>query len=293
MRILVLGGTRYFGVHLVRTLLGQGHEVTMATRGQAKDDFGADVKRLIVERSSQESLQAALKGSSYDVVYDNLAYSSNEVKYLLETVETGRYIMASTVSVYQRMHLDIREEEFDPLQHQLVWLNRGDADYGEIKRQAECAAFQSFASVPSFAVRFPYVVGPDDYTRRLFFYAEKALQDRPIYVGDPEVALGFIRSVDAGQFLAWLADKPGSCSLNAGSEGAISIAALLNHLQDKLGRPVRLSDQGERAPYTGMPTFSVDTARAQALGYRFADLATWMPDLLDQYLAVAEAERLQ
>jgi len=29
MKILVIGGTRFFGIHTVRELLAQGHEVTM------------------------------------------------------------------------------------------------------------------------------------------------------------------------------------------------------------------------------------------------------------------------
>ena len=31
MKILVIGGTRYFGIHMVNKLLEQGHEVTIAT----------------------------------------------------------------------------------------------------------------------------------------------------------------------------------------------------------------------------------------------------------------------
>ena len=33
MKILVIGGTRYFGIHMVNKLLEQGHAVTIATRG--------------------------------------------------------------------------------------------------------------------------------------------------------------------------------------------------------------------------------------------------------------------
>lgn len=32
-KVLVLGGTRFFGKHLVETLLQDGHDVTIATRG--------------------------------------------------------------------------------------------------------------------------------------------------------------------------------------------------------------------------------------------------------------------
>ena len=33
-KVLVIGGTRFFGKHLVEKLVQQGHDVTIATRGQ-------------------------------------------------------------------------------------------------------------------------------------------------------------------------------------------------------------------------------------------------------------------
>lgn len=40
MNILMLGGTRFFGIHTVKALLSKGHAVTIATRGITKDEFG-------------------------------------------------------------------------------------------------------------------------------------------------------------------------------------------------------------------------------------------------------------
>ena len=51
MNILVLGGTRYFGIHLVNDLLAMGHNVTIATRGQTPDTFGDQVTRIHVDRN--------------------------------------------------------------------------------------------------------------------------------------------------------------------------------------------------------------------------------------------------
>lgn len=34
MNILVIGGTRFFGIHMVNELLTAGHDVTIATRGK-------------------------------------------------------------------------------------------------------------------------------------------------------------------------------------------------------------------------------------------------------------------
>ena len=37
MDILILGGTRYFGIHMVNELINQGHNITIATRGRTSD----------------------------------------------------------------------------------------------------------------------------------------------------------------------------------------------------------------------------------------------------------------
>ena len=39
MKILVIGGTRYIGIHMVNKLLEQGHEVTIATRGKTPENI--------------------------------------------------------------------------------------------------------------------------------------------------------------------------------------------------------------------------------------------------------------
>ena len=45
MKILVIGGTRFMGKHLVSALVANKHDVTIATRGAAPDNFGGMVKR--------------------------------------------------------------------------------------------------------------------------------------------------------------------------------------------------------------------------------------------------------
>lgn len=36
MKILVIGGTRFFGIPMVHELLQKGHQVTIATRGKSQ-----------------------------------------------------------------------------------------------------------------------------------------------------------------------------------------------------------------------------------------------------------------
>lgn len=83
MNILVIGGTRFFGIHMVNELLTAGYDVTIATRGKASDSFGDKVKRIFLERTKEESVREALSGTHYDVVIDKIAYCSNDIKYLV------------------------------------------------------------------------------------------------------------------------------------------------------------------------------------------------------------------
>ncbi|WP_258041113.1 NAD-dependent epimerase/dehydratase family protein, partial [Lysinibacillus sphaericus] len=59
MKILVLGGTRFFGKKLVELCLENNHDVTILTRGQSGNPFGAQVQQLSVDRNDVEALTKA------------------------------------------------------------------------------------------------------------------------------------------------------------------------------------------------------------------------------------------
>lgn len=90
MKILVIGGTRFFGIHMVDALLAENHEVTIATRGRAADTFGDRVKRIIFQRTNAESVKNALSGVHYDAVIDKIAYCSNDIRYVMDIIDCDK-----------------------------------------------------------------------------------------------------------------------------------------------------------------------------------------------------------
>lgn len=284
MKVLVLGGTRFFGVHLVNSLLNKGHNVTIATRGKAKDVFGDKVERIIIERTDPNSLAEALKNQYFDVVYDNLAYCSNDIKFLLDSLKCGRYVMTSSASVYMNQHLDTAESEFDSLLHPLKWCSRQDYPYDEIKRQAECALFGVYSRFPAVAVRFPYVIGEDDYTQRLYFYVEQIIKGNPMNIDNLKEQIGFINSREAGDFLAWIAEQKFIGAINGSNIGTISLQEIINYVEEKAGKKAIYSAEGLDGTYNGQKPFSLDVARANSLGYNFTELKPWIYELLDKYI---------
>ena len=202
MKILVIGGTRFFGIHMVNELLNNGHDVTIATRGYASDQYGDRVKRIILERTDEESVKRALSGTHYDVVIDKIAYCSNDIRYVLDVVDCDRYIHMSSTSVYNPKHINTIESDFDGFSKDFVWCDRFAFPYEQIKRQAEYALWQKYPDKNWIVVRYPFAIGKDDYTKRLLFYVEHTMKSIPMNIDNLDYQMGYIRSDEAGKFIA-------------------------------------------------------------------------------------------
>lgn len=283
MNILVIGGTRYFGVPMVNRLLEQGHRVTIATRGNTRDNFLDNVSRIIFSRTDKSSIIKTLSNTKYDLIIDKIAYCSEDVRDLLDVVECGRYIMMSSAAVYDR-GIDLKEKDFDPLNKRLVWCSRTEYEYDEIKRQAECALFQKYKHIPSLAVRYPYVVGKDDYTGRLRFYIDRTVKEIPMHIDNLDSQISFIRSDEAGYFIAWLAEHDISGAINGASSGSISIREILDYVHKKTGKRAIISKCGEIAPYNGEPDYTINTDLAETIGFDFTNIHDWIYDLIDYFI---------
>lgn len=288
MDVLVFGGTRLMGRHLVQALLDGGHRVAIATRGLAPDPFGDRVARLVLDRHDDASLQKNLPRKTYDVVFDDLAYCSNDITALFAAVRCKRYVQVSSASVYPVCHMDLREEEFDPWRAPLVACGRDDFPYGEAKRQAESAIVQQHGGVPAAMARFPMVVGTDDYTKRLYFYVEHIVRQKPMFVESPEGLLPFVRSDEAGRFLAFLGESGFTGPINGAGRGAACAAQIMDYVTSRTGLAPVLSPDGDPAPYNGAEDHSLNTDRAAALGFSFTPLEAWMGALLDDYIRQAQ-----
>lgn len=287
MKILVLGGTRFFGVHMVNDLIEKGHEVTIATRGQTPDDFGDSVMRIRLDRTDEDSIKAMISDTHYDVIIDKIAYCSNDVRKVLDNAVCDKYIYMSSTAVYDPLHPDTKEDDFDGNGGELIWCDRPDFSYDVVKRQAEYALWQKYSDKKFVAVRYPFVIGKDDYTKRLYFYVEHVLKQMPMKVDNLDNKMSFIRSDEAGKFISFLVDKDFTGAVNGCSHGTISVKQILDYLKQETGMSTVLSEDGDPAPYNGTPEYSINTQKAESLGFEFSDINDWIYGLLDYYIDVA------
>ncbi|MES5891354.1 MULTISPECIES: NAD-dependent epimerase/dehydratase family protein [Bacillus cereus group] len=286
-KVLVLGGTRFFGKHLVEVLLQAGHNVTIATRGVTEDSFGSAVKRLIVDREDEELLKERLEDKSYDIVYDNLCYSSNTAKIVCEVLKgkTKKYIMTSSMAVYEPA-LGLLEENFNPYEYTITYGGRNDFNYSEGKRLAEAVLFQH-ATFPVVAVRFPVVIGENDYTKRLQFYVEHVMKQEPIFVDHVDGKLSFIHEKEAGEFLAWCGMESIEGPINACSNGVISMGEVICFIEENSGTKALIQEAGENiAPYNEITNCTLHNRKARELGFPFRELNTEIKNVLQYYINI-------
>ncbi|MBJ8095170.1 MULTISPECIES: NAD-dependent epimerase/dehydratase family protein [Bacillus cereus group] len=286
-KVLVLGGTRFFGKQLVEALLKEGHDITIATRGFTEDSFGDTVKRIVVDREDEKLLEERVEGKSYDIVYDNLCYSPNAAKVICKVLRgrVKKYVMTSSMAVYEPA-LNLQEEEFNPYEYSITYGDRGDFTYSEGKRLAEAVLFQQ-ATFPVVAVRFPVVIGENDYTKRLQFYVEHVMKQEPIFVDHVDGKLSFIHEKEAGEFLAWCGMGNIEGPINACSNGVVSTGEVIHFIEERTGIKALIQEVGDNiAPYNEVTNCTLHNGKARELGFSFRELNTEIKNVLQHYINI-------
>ena len=178
------GGTRFIGVYLARQLVEAGHEVTLFTRGktpvatQIPDDtdasfarFKAAVRHVKGDRQSAEAVAAAVKGQTFDAVYDMNGREAAECGVLLDALgDVGQYIFCSSAGVYLKS---------DAMPHV-----EGDAvdPKSRHKGKLETEALLAQRGVNYTSVRPVYIYGPLNYNPVEEFFFHRIAAGRPICV---------------------------------------------------------------------------------------------------------------
>jgi len=285
-KILVLGGTRFFGRNLVERLLEQGHHVTILTRGQSGNPFKGKAEHLTADRKNPDELAQAVKGRTFDLVYDNICYTPNDAYDICKIFKgnIGKLVFTSSLAVYHADGKVKREEDFDPYVYSIQAGDRDEFTYAEGKRQAEAVFFQH-AEFPVSAVRFPIVLGIHDYTHRLHFHIEHILKEHPIGLDNLQAKISFIDEKEAAVFLDWAGQQNLSGPYNAEANGQITLGDFISLIEQATGKPADIvpSDglpADSISPYNFSSSFYMSTSKASSNGFSFSTLQNWLEPLI-------------
>jgi len=234
MDVLIIGGTRYFGRSAVEQLLEAGHQLTILSRGNVRPPFWDQIEHIPADRTDAAGLAEQLAGRRFDGVIDNQCFNREEAESIITALRgrVGRYVVASTVSVYgegghahyrdtarkkqsdeERFAVDYRylepvcETDLDNANH--PWEYRPQlSEYGEGKRHMERVMLESPEDWPWVVVRVPATLGPGDPSGRFAWWLSRILDGSPILLpdgGHHAVQLGY--SHDLSNFLIRLLEQ--------------------------------------------------------------------------------------
>jgi len=296
-RVLVIGGTRFFGIHLVQRLIDAGHAVTIATRGRAGDPFGDRVRRLHVDRRDPAAMAAAFADiAELDVVFDQMCYRAQDARIATTVLHgrVGRYVMASTIEVYDRSYGAIAR----PFGEDDAVLDDGtpevdEPSYADGKRQAEAVLLATDA-FPVVCVRIGHVLaGPEDFTGRLQRYVSLARTGTALRHSVPSARTSFIGVAGITAFLAWAGDAAFTGAINAASH-AWSAVELHARVAAALGQPARLEPVTAATPPATLSAFDyaapyeMHTTRARDAGHTFDPDDRWLDDAILRHAGRSE-----
>jgi 2'-hydroxyisoflavone reductase len=203
MKILILGGTKFVGRHIAEALLNAGHEVSVFTRGQSKDELPSQVERLHGDRNQGAQGLHALEGRSWDACVDVSGYTAGQVRPSAELLRdrVKRYVFISAVSVYSdKERRPVRETDprLVPEAEDVTEVN-GET-YGRLKVTCENIVQEVYGERATF-LRPQIVAGPHDHTARYPYWIGRVAQGGEMLApGDGSDHLQVIDARDLAKF---------------------------------------------------------------------------------------------
>jgi 2'-hydroxyisoflavone reductase len=200
VKVLAVGGTRFFGRAFVEEAARRGHEVTVFHRGESEPEGLADVEHLHGDRKTGLGI---LDGRTWDAVLDTCAFVPRDVRELAEAIGdgVGHYTLVSSLSVHPD-DLPVGATEATPT-YQPPFPDTEDVTeetYGPLKVACELEAAAAFAG-RLLVIRPGYIVGPHDPTDRFTYWVRRAAGGgEMLAAGPPDASIQGIDARDLGAF---------------------------------------------------------------------------------------------
>lgn len=297
MRILVIGGTQFFGKLIVEQFLARGDQVTIFSRGLRRPEFWDAVEHIPGDRDDHAAFVRSLRQHAFDVVIDNIAFDQGDVEAAIQAFagRVGRYVLTTSGAVYATRRFDavrrlapIREEDAD-----LAYRDR-DA-YGDGKRACEEILHGEAGrarDLPFTIIRPPVVQGPEDPSGRVWFFVQRIADGGPLLVPTafPTPATRHVYSADLARAYLAAVDTPAAAdqTYNIAMEEIVSLSDYVRLLGQAMERDVEIVEVPEerlsedrtlgsyRVPF-GTRRAVPDISRAQQdLGWRSTPILDWL-----------------
>lgn len=227
MKLLIIGGTRFLGRHLMIAALARDHEVTLFNRGNHSPEPFTAVETIHGDRHNDSDLEK-LKGRRWDVVVDTCGHLPRAVSAAAKVLSGSldRYVFISSQNAYASVSVPGVDETFpratltsEQLDQAYAIDTSGQPSYGALygglKALSEQAAEEAMPE-RVLIVRPGLIVGPYDYTDRFTYWVVRVSRGGEVLApGRPERFVQFIDARDLAEWLVSMAEQKAAGVYNA------------------------------------------------------------------------------
>jgi 2'-hydroxyisoflavone reductase len=293
MKLLILGGTRFVGRHLVSAALARSHEVTLFNRGK-HSSTQLELTGIETIHGDRNTDLDKLSGRQWDAVIDTCGYLPRAVKASAAALaDSACYVFISSLSVYADLsHAGV--DESAPLAtltgQQLDEANAIDASgessaatygklYGGLKASCEQEVCKAFPD-SHLIVRPGLIVGPYDYTDRFTYWVERVAEGGEVLApGRRERSLQFIDARDLSEWIVQMVERKQTGVYNANAKvGSLTMENLLDECRATSNSDARVTWVSEDfllehqvAAWTELPLYLPEHAAPHLKGFMFVN----------------------
>lgn len=281
MNILIIGGTKFLGRHLVNAALKNNHEVTLFNRGRKySDDEIEPVEQIHGDRNSDLE---RLAGRSWDACIDTCGYLPQTVKVSAEFLRdaVNQYVFISSGSVYADVshpnydestptaQLNLRQkkevEQIDP-KGELTGPVLGEY-YGALKALCEQEAEKAMPG-RVLNVRAGMIVGEFDPTDRFTYWVMRVARGGQVLApGNSKIPVQLIDAQDLSEWIVGMIEKNEIGTYNATSKPfELTFGKMLEEIKTATGSDAEFIwvseeflNQEKVAPWSEMPFYLSDS----------------------------------
>ena len=283
MKLLILGGTRFVGRHLVTAALARKHEITLFNRGKHSSAALTNVETIYGDRNSD---LAKLQGRRWDAVVDTCGYLPRTVRASAEILShsVDAYVFISSLSVYADVSV-FGIDETAPLatltSEQLEQANAIDSSgqasavtygkmYGGLKALCEQAAEEVLPN-RVLIIRPGLIVGPYDYTDRFTYWVQRVARGGEVLApGRPDRYVQFIDVRDLAEWIVRMIERKETGVYNAnGLPNNLTMESVLEEC-----KTVSAVASGSDASFTWVD----DDFLMQEKVAPWSEMPLWMPE---------------
>lgn len=167
MNILIIGGSRFVGPHVISLLLKKKHRLTIFNRGSISSKYPRGVRYIKGDRTNGFDIT-----EKFNAALDTCAYVGSQTKKAIKDLKFDYFLHFGTIAAYKKTEIFPLSEE-SPIGE---WPSFGDYNKGKV----ECEQVLVKSEIKYGIVRPAYILGPKNYCDRENFIYSRIKKGLPL-----------------------------------------------------------------------------------------------------------------